>query len=84
MEQEQIFIPMAVNKYMGKVIKISNSTTLKLTELMNSLKEVGCSSEEKLKARKIFEIYLDGKADINEENPIIRREKKKITEKLKK
>ena len=50
---------------MSKIIKISDSTTLKLTELMNALQEIGCSSEEKLKARKIFKIYLDGKADIN-------------------
>ena len=50
---------------MSKIIKISDSTTLKLTELMNALQEAGCSSEEKLKARKIFKIYLDGKAEIN-------------------
>ena len=50
---------------MSKIIKISDSTTLKLTELINSLREIGCSSEEKLKARKIFKIYLDGKAEIN-------------------
>ncbi len=50
---------------MSKIIKISDSTTLKLTELMNALQGIGCSSEEKLKARKIFKIYLDGKADIN-------------------
>ena len=79
---EQIFIPMAINKYMSKIIKISDSTTLKLTELMNSLKEVGCSSEEKLKARKIFKIYLDSKAVINEENTIIPRKNKKTAKKL--
>ena len=50
---------------MSKIIKISDSTTLKLTELMNALQEMGCSSEEKLKAHKIFKIYLDGKAEIN-------------------
>ena len=50
---------------MSKIIKISDSTTLKLTELMNALQETGCSSEEKLKARKIFKIYLDDKAEIN-------------------
>jgi len=50
---------------MGKIIKISDSTTLKLKELMKALQEIGCSSEEKLKARKIFKIYLDGKAEIN-------------------
>ena len=52
---------------MSKIIKISDSTTLKLKELMNALQEVGCSSEEKLKARKIFKIYLDGKAEINKQ-----------------
>ena len=49
---------------MSKIIKISDSTTLKLTELMNALQEIGCSSEEKLKARKILKVYLDGKAEI--------------------
>ena len=44
---------------MGKVIKISDSTSLKLKELMNELEKTGCSSEEKIKARKIFKIYLD-------------------------
>ena len=67
---------------MSKIIKISDSTTLKLTELMNALQEIGCSSEEKLKARKIFKIYLDGKAVINEENTMIRRQKKKAAKKL--
>ena len=62
---------------MSKIIKISDSTTLKLTELMNALQELGCSSEEKLKARKIFKIYLDGKAEINEETTIIYRQDKK-------
>ena len=50
---------------MGKVIKISDSTELKLKELMNSLEETGCSPDEKIKARKIFKIYLDGRAEIN-------------------
>ena len=50
---------------MGKVIKISDSTSLKLKELMKSLDETGCSSEEKIKARQIFKIYLDGKAETN-------------------
>ena len=50
---------------MSKIFKISDSTTSKLTELMNILQKIGCSSEEKLKAHKIFKIYLDGKADIN-------------------
>ena len=62
---------------MGKIIKISDSTTLKLKELMNALQEIGCSSEEKLKARKIFKIYLDGKAEINEETNMIHRQDKK-------
>ena len=52
---------------MRKIINISDSTTLKLKELMNALQEIGCSSEEKLRARKIFKIYLDGNAEINEE-----------------
>ncbi len=51
---------------MKKVIKISDSTSLKLIELMNALKETGCSPEEKIKARKIFKIYLDGKAEVDE------------------
>ena len=51
---------------MNKLIKISDSTSLKLKELMNELEKTGCSSEEKIKARKIFKIYLDGKAEINE------------------
>mgnify|MGYP001494313672 CR=1 FL=1 len=51
---------------MKKVIKISNSTSLKLKELMNALDETGCSPEEKIKARKIFKIYLDGKAEVDE------------------
>ena len=50
---------------MNKIIKLSDSTTLKLTELMTALQEIGCSSEEKLKARKIFKIYLDGRAKKN-------------------
>ena len=62
---------------MGKIIKISDSTTLKLKELMNALQEIGCSSEEKMKARKIFKIYLDGKAEINEEITMIHRQDKK-------
>ena len=50
---------------MSKIIKISDSTSLKLKELMTALDEVGCNSYEKIKARKIFKIYLDGKAEIN-------------------
>ncbi len=52
---------------MSKVIKILDSTELKLKDLMKSLEETGCSPEEKIKARKIFKIYLDGRAEINEE-----------------
>ena len=44
---------------MSKIIKISDSTTLKLKELMNALQDVGCNSEEKLKARKIFPLISD-------------------------
>ena len=51
---------------MGKVINISDSTSLKLKELMKTLENTGCSEMEKVKARKIFKIYLDGKAEINE------------------
>ncbi|SVE60462.1 uncharacterized protein METZ01_LOCUS513316 [marine metagenome] len=50
---------------MSKIIKILDSTSLKLKELMNVLDAAGCSDEEKIKARKIFKIYLDGKAEIN-------------------
>jgi len=53
---------------MSKVIKISDSTELKLKELMKSLEETGCSPEEKIKARKIFKIYLDGSAEVDESN----------------
>ena len=62
---------------MGKIIKISDSTTLKLIELMNALQEIGCSSEEKMKARKIFKIYLNGKAEINEKTTMIHRQDNK-------
>ena len=51
---------------MSKIIKISDSTELKLKELMDAIEEIGCSSEEKIRARKIFKIYLDGKVEINE------------------
>ena len=51
---------------MSKVIKISDSTSLKLKELMKALEETGCREEEKMKVRKIFKIYLDGKAEMNE------------------
>ena len=49
---------------MSKFIKISD-TSKKLKDLMNVLDIVGCTDEEKIKARKIFKIYLDGKAEIN-------------------
>ena len=51
---------------MSKVIKISDSTSSKLKELMKALEETGCSEKEKMKVRKIFKIYLDGKAELNE------------------
>ena len=53
---------------MSKTIKISDSTSLKLKELMQALEATGCSSGEKINARKIFKIYLDGKAEIT--NPL--------------
>ena len=37
---------------------------------MNVLEETGCSPKEKLKARKIFKIYLDGKVEIDEQMTI--------------
>ena len=49
---------------MSKIIKISD-TSQKLKDLMNVLDAVGCNPDEKMKARKIFKIYLDGKAEIN-------------------
>ena len=51
---------------MSKVIKLSDATSLKLKELINALEETGCNSEEKIKARKIFKIYLDGKTKVDE------------------
>ena len=50
---------------MSKIIKISD-TSQKLKDLMNVLDAVGCNSEDKAKARKIFKIYLDGKAEVDE------------------
>ena len=44
---------------MTKVVNISDSTKLKLDELMKSLDETGCSTEEKKNARKIVKIYFD-------------------------
>ena len=50
-----------------KVIKrIDDFPSIKLKELMNALEETGCSSKEKVKARKIFKIYLDGNTEIVE------------------
>ena len=49
---------------MSKIIKITD-TSQKLKDLMNVLDEGGCNPEEKMKARTIFKIYLDGKAEIN-------------------
>ncbi len=49
-----------------KIIKkLDNSTSIKLKELMQAI-EGTCSPKEKLKARKIFKIYLDGKGEIDE------------------
>ena len=50
---------------MSKVIKILD-TSKKLKDLMNVLDATGCSPEEKIKARKIFKIYLDGSAEVDE------------------
>ena len=50
---------------MKLIKKLDDSTSLKLKELMNVLEETGCSPKEKLKARKIFKIYLDGKSEID-------------------
>ena len=50
---------------MTKVIKFSDTTTLKLEKLMKAIEKTGCSPEEKKKAQKIFKIYLDGKAEID-------------------
>ena len=47
------------------LIKISESTSSKLKELMKALEDTGCSPEEKVRARKIFKIYLD-RAEIDE------------------
>ena len=45
---------------------LDDSTSFQLKKLMNALEEIGCSPKEKLEARKIFKIYLDGKAEIDE------------------
>ena len=50
---------------MKKVVKILDATSFKLKELMKSLDETGCSKEEKVRARRIFKIYLD-RAEIDE------------------
>ena len=70
---------------MSKIIKIPDSTTLKLKELMNALQEAGCNIEEKLKAHKIIKIYLDGKAEINEGTTIPnQKNEKKATKRIQK
>ena len=51
---------------MKLIKKLDDATSLKLKELMNALEETGCSPEEKIKARKIFKIYLDGKTEVDE------------------
>ena len=51
---------------MTVIKKIDDFRSLKLKELMNALEKTGCSPKEKVKARKIFNIYLDGKAKIDE------------------
>ena len=51
-------IPKAIVEEWEKVIKISDSTSLKLKELMKAI-EGTCSPEESMKARKIFKIYFD-------------------------
>ena len=51
---------------MKKVIKISDSTPLKLKGLMKVLDETGCSLAEKMKARKILKIYLDSKSETDD------------------
>ena len=33
---------------------------------MNFLDEASCNTDEKIKARKIIKIYLDGKAEVDE------------------
>ena len=48
----------------SKVIKISDSSK-ELKDLMNVLDTAGCSLKEKVKAKKIFKIYFNDKAEIN-------------------
>ena len=51
---------------MIKPIKdLNDPTSMKLKELMSAVEETGVSLEEKMKARKIFKIYLDG-AEVDE------------------
>ena len=49
---------------MSKIIKIHEPNFSKLEQLMTAI-EGTCSIEEKAKARKIFKLYLDGRAEIN-------------------
>ena len=59
-----------------KLIKnLADLTSLKLKELMNVLEDIGCSPQDKLKARKVFKIYLDGKAEIDEQMTIYTEQK---------
>jgi len=41
------------------VIKISDSTSLKLKELMKAVEEAGGSSEQQMKAKEILKNYLE-------------------------
>ena len=51
---------------MTKIFKIPDSTSLKIKELMKAI-EGTCSLGEKERAKKIFKIYLDGNAEINQQ-----------------
>ena len=52
-----------------KVIKRPCSTSLKLKELMNAIKEAGGNFEQEMKARKILKNYLEQAAsDINKKS----------------
>ena len=50
---------------MSKIIKIHEPSSSKLEQLMTAI-EGTCSIDEREKARKIFKLYLDGRAEINE------------------
>ena len=49
---------------MAKILKIVDQKSLQLENLINALEKIGCTIEERNKACKIFEIYLDEKAEI--------------------